>query len=371
MVVNVACALQLGPTPETALLAIASWVGFYAGTLEEFYTGELYLGYINMPNEGLLLSSLIHLSGALFPPAFWTAPVAALGGLRRNQCMVVLTCVASLITAICNGVKIFWAVAAKRRLEREAARSRSQKLTVKQLQESSHWVAATRSVPTVLIFGAFGVWLLVSPSDILGRRPRLVLWAMGITNSKLATGIMLSHICDQEYHPWCRTIACLCTLLVHLFTQIWRHRYGTQPLDQPSEDLLLYEAFWIVFLSCAACATRRPPPAACGLCPLPLPPHLACSEAPSVPCRYRRRFCVAGTATWCTRWSTRCRAPSASTPSPSRASGPTAAWARPRLRSRPRRRPAAGPAHLPESAAREPEAFMKPYDEGIPVSWLR
>jgi len=249
MVVNVACALQLGPTPETALLAIASWVGFYAGTLEEFYTGELYLGYINMPNEGLLLSSLIHLSGALFPPAFWTAPVAALGGLRRNQCMVVLTCVASLITAICNGVKIFWAVAAKRRLEREAARSRSQKLTVKQLQESSHWVAATRSVPTVLIFGAFGVWLLVSPSDILGRRPRLVLWAMGITNSKLATGIMLSHICDQEYHPWCRTIACLCTLLVHLFTQIWRHRYGTQPLDQPSEDLLLYEAFWIVFLS--------------------------------------------------------------------------------------------------------------------------
>jgi len=280
MVVNVACALQLGPTPETALLAIASWVGFYAGTLEEFYTGELYLGYINMPNEGLLLSSLIHLSGALFPPAFWTAPVAALGGLRRNQCMVVLTCVASLITAICNGVKIFWAVAAKRRLEREAARSRSQKLTVKQLQESSHWVAATRSVPTVLIFGAFGVWLLVSPSDILGRRPRLVLWAMGITNSKLATGIMLSHICDQEYHPWCRTIACLCTLLVHLFTQIWRHRYGTQPLDQPSEDLLLYEAFWIVFLSCAACATRRLPPAACAPSPspltLPAPKRRAC-----------------------------------------------------------------------------------------------
>ena len=61
-----------------ALLAIASWVGFYAGTLEEFYTGELYLGYINMPNEGLLLSSLIHLSGAVVPPAFWTARVAAL-----------------------------------------------------------------------------------------------------------------------------------------------------------------------------------------------------------------------------------------------------------------------------------------------------
>ena len=50
MVINAACALQLGPTPEVALLAIASWVGFYAGTLEEFYTGELYLGYINMPN---------------------------------------------------------------------------------------------------------------------------------------------------------------------------------------------------------------------------------------------------------------------------------------------------------------------------------
>ena len=264
MVINCACALQLGPTPEVALLAIATWVGFYAGTLEEFYTGELYLGYINMPNEGLLLSSLIHLSGAFLPPTFWTTRVAAFGELRRNQCVLVVTCIASLITAACNAVNVFRAVASKRRMEREVARSRSRKLTVKQLQESSVWVAATRSVPTVLVFGAFGVWLLVSPSDILRRRPRLVLWAMGITNSKLATGIMLSHICDQEYHPWCRTVACLCTLLVHLFIQIWRHRYDSQPLDQPSEDLLLFEAFWLVLISCASC--RLPP------MPFPPPP---------------------------------------------------------------------------------------------------
>lgn len=271
MGINFACALQLGPTPEVLLLALIAWIGFYAGTLEEFYTGELYLGYINMPNEGLLVSALIHLSGAVLPTSFWTARVAALGGLRLNQCALGMALVAAVITAVCNAVNVCKAVVHKRRLEREVARSRSRKLTVKQLQESSVWVAATRSVPTVIFFSAFCLWLIVSPSDILGRRPRLVLWTMGITNSKLATGIMLSHICDQEYHPWCRTVACLCTLLVHLFTQIWQHYYGTQRLDQSSEDLLLYEAFWLVLISCAA--WRHPSP------PLPTAPApLACFD---------------------------------------------------------------------------------------------
>lgn len=57
--------LQLGPTPAAALCCGLAWAGFFTNTLEEYYTGELYLGYINMPNEGLQIMALMQAGGAI------------------------------------------------------------------------------------------------------------------------------------------------------------------------------------------------------------------------------------------------------------------------------------------------------------------
>ena len=60
---------------------------------------------------------------------------------------------------------------------------------------------------------------------------------------------MLAHICDEEYHPFSRTIACLCTLLVHVMIQLKWHRDGTVAWPRDGEDMLLLEAFLLLLVS--------------------------------------------------------------------------------------------------------------------------
>ena len=123
-------------------------------------------------------------------------------------------------------------------------------MTAAERYETSLLVAAYRCLPPAFVFCAFMLWAFLSPSDLLGRAPRLVLWTVGISNAKLVTAIMLAHVCDEEYHPFSRTIACLCTLLVHVCVLLHWHRAGALPKwDVGVEDLMLWEAFIILFAS--------------------------------------------------------------------------------------------------------------------------
>jgi ethanolaminephosphotransferase len=46
-------------------------LGFYAATWEEYYTGELSLPVINGPNEGIVITCLIHIFTGIVGPDFW------------------------------------------------------------------------------------------------------------------------------------------------------------------------------------------------------------------------------------------------------------------------------------------------------------
>lgn len=54
-----AAALGMGhSTPSVMLYGIAMF-GFYLSTAEEYHTGTLYLGYVNAPTEGVLVSCFV------------------------------------------------------------------------------------------------------------------------------------------------------------------------------------------------------------------------------------------------------------------------------------------------------------------------
>merc|ERR1712224_1079580 len=84
MMVSMACALQLGPTWESALLCGVGQAGFFAATLEEYFTGELHLPMINGPNEGLQVGAMVHFVAAFVPPQWFRSQVSVFG-IRRNQ----------------------------------------------------------------------------------------------------------------------------------------------------------------------------------------------------------------------------------------------------------------------------------------------
>lgn len=61
-----AAALGLGHSIEAAILFLVTVIGFYLSTAEEYYTGVLYLGIVNGPTEGILLSCLAFVWSGFF-----------------------------------------------------------------------------------------------------------------------------------------------------------------------------------------------------------------------------------------------------------------------------------------------------------------
>lgn len=56
-----ATTLGLGHSHMSVLLYGVAAIGFYLSTAEEYHTGVLYLGYVNAPTEGVILSCVVML----------------------------------------------------------------------------------------------------------------------------------------------------------------------------------------------------------------------------------------------------------------------------------------------------------------------
>jgi ethanolaminephosphotransferase len=61
-----AAALGLGHSVSAAILLYVTVAGFYMSTAEEYYTGVLYLGYVNGPTEGIIVTCLAFIWTGLY-----------------------------------------------------------------------------------------------------------------------------------------------------------------------------------------------------------------------------------------------------------------------------------------------------------------
>ncbi|CAO3672783.1 unnamed protein product [Rhizopus stolonifer] len=66
-----AAALGAGHSKSSVFLYGIATLGFYLSTAEEYHTGTLYLGYINAPTEGVVLSCIIFIISGIYGPGFW------------------------------------------------------------------------------------------------------------------------------------------------------------------------------------------------------------------------------------------------------------------------------------------------------------
>lgn len=61
-----ATAVGLGHSKASVVLYGIAMLGFYLSTAEEYHTGVLYLGYINAPTEGVILSCVIFILSGIY-----------------------------------------------------------------------------------------------------------------------------------------------------------------------------------------------------------------------------------------------------------------------------------------------------------------
>ncbi|CAE6449887.1 unnamed protein product [Rhizoctonia solani] len=67
--------LGLGHSVNGAFFILIGCIPMWLSTWEEYYTGTLYLGYINGPTEGILIAIGVHLISACFGPRVWHTTV--------------------------------------------------------------------------------------------------------------------------------------------------------------------------------------------------------------------------------------------------------------------------------------------------------
>ncbi|KAI8065332.1 uncharacterized protein B0P05DRAFT_553879 [Gilbertella persicaria] len=71
-------ALGLGHSHASVIVYAIAMVGFYLSTIEEYHTGTLYLGYINVPTEGVCMLCIMYIISGLYGPMIWQSQLGDL-----------------------------------------------------------------------------------------------------------------------------------------------------------------------------------------------------------------------------------------------------------------------------------------------------
>lgn len=206
MSVTLAAMSQMGPGWMSFVFWTTAAVTFYWATVEEYYTGALRLAMINGPNEGLQIAAGLSLLTAAIGPAFWLQPNALLRPwvqINNNELFLLASVACGMVTVLQNAANVYEAVRANKAKVHGGA------------GKFKYRVAFSRMIPFYLVVLFSFLWVLWSPTDIMSRHPRIVLWALGSLFSKLVTQLMLSHVCDEEYHPVGKTLSLVSFLGIH------------------------------------------------------------------------------------------------------------------------------------------------------------
>jgi ethanolaminephosphotransferase len=63
--------LGLGHSQTAVIIFVIATAGFYLSTIEEYHTGTLYLGYVNVPTEGVCILCILYIISGIYSPMIW------------------------------------------------------------------------------------------------------------------------------------------------------------------------------------------------------------------------------------------------------------------------------------------------------------
>jgi len=170
--------------------SIMSFVGilnvilpFYMAQWEEYHTGTLVLGYINV-TEAQIVSIIVFMVSATFGARLWTQPLFDLDWFGE-----IIPVPASMIVFGTGFVGGIWnMVVPFFKVTRHHLRTGS----IRQLLNSySHLL------PLIILTIVSAVWIRFSPTDILARHPHSLIILIGFLNSSLVGRVILARVCGQ------------------------------------------------------------------------------------------------------------------------------------------------------------------------------
>ncbi|KAI7863389.1 CDP-alcohol phosphatidyltransferase-domain-containing protein [Spinellus fusiger] len=185
--VTQAAGLALGHSTEAVALYVIAMTGFYLSTAEEYHTGVLYLGYINAPTEGVILSCCIFIISGVYGSGVWethlSEVVPALGwvDLSIAQGLVAIIGVLLVLTHL---PMCFYTMA-------KACAAHNKPFVRTMVRENTSIVLYTLAV----------VFWLTSPYSSLLQQQHFILFAItiGIVFGRMASKVILAHLTKSPF----------------------------------------------------------------------------------------------------------------------------------------------------------------------------
>nr|XP_043614581.1 choline/ethanolaminephosphotransferase 1-like isoform X2 [Erigeron canadensis] len=189
-----ACALEALAFGSTAMCGrytfwfwVISAVPFYGATWEHYFTNTLILPAINGPTEGLMLIYVAHFFTAIVGAEWWAQDVGKsipllgwvpfIDGIPTYGavlfCMILFAVIPTITFNVQNVYKIV------------------------RLRHGSMLKALAMLVPFGVLLAVVLLWDYMSPYDLIGKYPHMVVMGIGQAFGFLVGRMILAHLCDE------------------------------------------------------------------------------------------------------------------------------------------------------------------------------
>ncbi|GMJ04574.1 aminoalcoholphosphotransferase 1 [Hibiscus trionum] len=189
-----ACAFETMAFGSTAMCGgdsfwfwVISAIPFYGATWEHYFSHSLILPVVNGPTEGLALIYSLHFMTAIVGAQWWAQPfrqslpflswipfITELPTYKGAAYLLLLTAV--LPTVVCNICNVHKVVKARK---------------------GNMSLALAMLYPFVVLMAGVLIWDHLSPSNLMGNYPHLVILGTGLAFGFLVGRMILAHLCDE------------------------------------------------------------------------------------------------------------------------------------------------------------------------------
>ncbi|KAF5443485.1 hypothetical protein F2P56_036039 [Juglans regia] len=258
-----ACAFEALAFGSTAMCGkytfwfwVISAVPFYCATWEHYFTNTLVLPAINGPTEGLMLIYLSHFFTAIVGAEWWAQQFGKsipfviglpfIHEIPTNRVVLFLMSVFGVIPTVTYNIHNVYRVV--------------------QGRKGSMLLALAMLCPFAALLGGVLVWDYLSPYDIMGDYPHLVVLGTGLAFGFLVGRMVLAHLCDEPKGLKTNMCVSLLYLPLAIANALTARLNDGAPLVDESLVLLLYCLFSTALYLHFATSVIHEITAALGIC---------------------------------------------------------------------------------------------------------
>ncbi|KZT42602.1 Choline/ethanolaminephosphotransferase [Sistotremastrum suecicum HHB10207 ss-3] len=238
-------ALNLGRSWWVVASLIASLAAFYLTTWEEYYTGQLFLGVISGPVEGILLITSIFVVSGIYGPSIWDTPILRVLHLENVGFLsnsVLNLGINEVFLVLCGFGLAFNVVTSCANVTR----------SIKQKRTTATRPPLLNLLPFVVTMGLHVVWLsaptptksFIVPSPLL--LPFLASW--GLQFAHQVGRMILAHVTGQGFPWWDSTWIWLSLASLDVYTPVLFGRSSLVQSSVTGVQLVVYSTLVLSFI---------------------------------------------------------------------------------------------------------------------------